>query len=49
MGVTIDTLRRDGKIPVLNERLIILPRGVEILDFKSFKMLMGILFGPLAF
>jgi hypothetical protein len=49
IGVTIDTLRRDGKIPVLNERFIMLPRGVEISNLRSFKILMGILLGPLAF
>ena len=45
-GTTLEILRTEGKTPVVNDRLIKKEIGAEISCFKSFKTLMGTLFGP---
>ena len=45
-GTTLEVLRAEGKIPVVKDRLIKKDIGAEMSCFKSFRTLIGILFGP---
>ena len=45
-GTTLEILRTEGKTPLVKDWLIKKEIGTEISCFKSFRILIGILFGP---
>ena len=48
-GTTFETLRAEGNMPEVKERLIIKEIGSDISRFSSFKILIEMLFGPADF
>ena len=46
IATTLDTLSESGKMPELNDRFIILQRGLMIRSATSFNSLRGMLCGP---
>ena len=48
MGITFAILRRFGNIPWLKDRFIISLKGFENSFLNNFKILVWVLFGPLA-
>ena len=48
MGITFAILSRFGNMPWLKDRFIISLKGFENSFLNNFKILVGILFGPLA-
>jgi len=46
MGMTLESLRVEGKRPVVKERLKISDKGKEMSRWMSFKILTGMLLGP---
>ena len=46
IGITLESFKLFGKMPVGKERLIILERGTDISPFRADRILDGILKGP---